>query len=164
MINEVEELSRDDLIAILETLGGYDKSTIKSADHDTVAAILKNRIALVADVARIESALLKPLPLEWRAALMTRRIELENAARAVRDAAAGKQPPRGNLEINIPPNIGLTHYYGAGGRTVCARVAPHGGRVVDLFAGEFRNLLVDRQHGLSWQTCNPEALQLLGSA
>ena len=96
-----------------------------------------------------------------RAKLMARRIELDNAARSVRDAAAGGQPARGNLVVNVPGEIGLSHFYGNKGRVVCARMI-EGVLVLDLFLNEFRTLLSDRRHGLAWQKANDEAVRYMG--
>lgn len=97
--------------------------------------------------------------LEARATLMARRIDLANSARAVRDAAAGRQPPRGNLVVNVPAGVDTSHYYGRDGRVAVARIAEDGRAVLDLFLGEFKQLLMDRKHGLDWQNANPEILR-----
>ena len=98
--------------------------------------------------------------LETRAALMARRIEFDQAARA---AAANSRPqPRGNLVVNVPDGVGISHFFGNGGRVVRSRIADDGRLVLDLFLDEFKNLLASRQHGLDWQIANPEALQRLG--
>jgi len=161
-MNEIfEELTRGNLLALLDDLGGSGES-VTAADDQMLEMIVKNRLSLVVDMARIEAALTRPMPTEWRARLTERRIELDNAARAVRDAASGRQPPRGNLVINVPDGVGISHFYGNGGRLCCSRVADDGRLVLDLFMNEFRNLLASRQHGRAWETANPEALQRLG--
>jgi len=98
----MEEFTRDDLLALLDDLGGADKASLQDADDNYLAAIVKNRILLVADIARIDKALAKIMPMEWRAELMMHRNTLERAAQAVREAASGRQPPCGNLVVNIP--------------------------------------------------------------
>ncbi len=99
--------------------------------------------------------------LNARAALMARRIEIDQAAKVVRDAASGRQPARGGIQVTIPDGLGLSHFFGTNGRVATARVAEDGRRVLDLFVHEFRTLLGDRQYGLDWHNCNPEALRQL---
>ncbi len=151
-------LTRDELLALLDDLGGYGVD-LQAVDDDTLVAVVNNKINLAVDMAKIDVVLAKPLPMSWRGRLTSRKIELENAARAVRDAAAGRQPPRGNMVITVPDGIGTTHYYGKD-RVVCSRI--EGGRtVLDLHPQEFRSLLNDRHHGLRWQESNPEAVRQL---
>jgi len=155
---DIEQLTRNDLIALLDDLGGHGSSveSLQATDDETLVAIIKNRLALVVDMSRIESTLMRPLPIEWRAQLTARRGELEQAAKAA--AAAGRQPPRGNLVVNIPAGIGVSHYYGARGRAAVARMNEDGRAVLDLFPDEFRALLQDRKHGLDWQNANSTLL------
>lgn len=114
------------------------------------------------EIARIPTSKLTDADFDRRTALVTKRIELENAARAARDAAAGKQPPKGNIAVIVPEGMGISHFYGHNGRVACARVAEGGQIVLDLFVDEFRNLLVGGR-GLDWQNANPEATALLGA-
>jgi hypothetical protein len=97
-----------------------------------------------------------------RAELMAKRIQLDQAIRAA--AANGRPQPRGNLVVNVPDGVGLTHLYGDRGRVVCSRMTEDGRIVFDLFLHEFRILLSDRTHGLAWQNANPEAVRRLGEA
>jgi hypothetical protein len=164
MNTEIEELTRDDLLALLADLGGYGSSneSLRATDDETLVAIVRNRLNLVVDMARIEAALMRSLPLDWRARLTMRRGELEQAAKAVRDAAAGRQPPKGNIVVVVPTSVGISHLYGAQGRIVCSRVADDGQLVLDLFMHEFKNLLADRRDGLAWHNSNPEAVRQMG--
>ena len=73
-----------------------------------------------------------------------------------------EEPARGNLVVNVPGEIGLSHFYGNRGRVVCARVTEDGILVLDLFMDEFRTLLSDRHHGLAWLKANPEAVRQMG--
>jgi hypothetical protein len=100
--------------------------------------------------------------LEARATLMRRRGDLENAARAEAAASRQKQRPRGDLVINVPRGVGISHLYGQRGRVCCSRLTEDGRLVMDLFVDEFRILLSDRTHGLAWHNANGEALQRLG--
>jgi len=93
-----------------------------------------------------------------RAAIITRRIEAEQAARAA-SFEASRPKQRGNLTIHVPAHIGLSHFYGNGGR-VCVVRELDGRTVIDLFPAEFRSLLAG-QHGNDWRLANPEALALL---
>lgn len=122
---------------------------------------------LPATVEDLDAALLR-LPatpktdedLNARAALMARRIELDQAAKAT--AEANRQPrPRGNLVVNVPTATGTTNYYSHKGRIAQSRMAEDGRVVLDLFVDEFKSLLMGRD-GLIWQNCNPEVMRALG--
>jgi hypothetical protein len=95
-----------------------------------------------------------------RAALMARRCELDQAARA----AANRQPkPRGNLQVFVPPTLGISHFISERGREAQARMTEEGRLVLDLFVGEFKGLLSGQNgHSLLWQECNPDAMRALG--
>jgi hypothetical protein len=125
--------------------------------------IVANRLMLVTNVTKIERALAKQLPMSWRGRLQRRAIELENAARAVRDATAGRQPPKGNLVVNVPASLGSTSFVGKDGRVAAPR-EQDGRIVIDLFEGEFKILLRNRQHGLDWQNANPTLLAEISGA
>ena len=93
-----------------------------------------------------------------RASLMRRRIELDNAAHAARNAAAGRQLPVGNLVVVVPAGIGISHFFGKNGRIAQSRVADDGRLVLDSLPStnsEFCSM--DRQHGLDWQNANPRS-------
>jgi hypothetical protein len=110
-------------------------------------------------LARLPASPVTGEDIEARAALMARRIELDQSARA---AAANSRPqPRGGLVVNVPVNVGTTHLYGRGGRVACSRVAEDGRVVIDLFQDEFKRLLGDRMYGQAWHDANPEALRRL---
>jgi hypothetical protein len=108
------------------------------------------------ELARLPASPTTDHDFDRRAELMAKRVQLDWA---IRNAAANSRPqPRGNLEINVPNGSGLTHYYGTGGRVVCARVAGDGRLILDLFQAEFRSLL-SGANGLAWQACNPDVLR-----
>jgi hypothetical protein len=162
-MNEETAFRREDFVAILDSLGSPGGS-IDDVDDDMLEAVVRNRLQLVVDTARIERALLnKSLPLEWRASLIVRLTDLENAKRAVANAAAGRPQVRGALTVRVPPEIALSHFLGIGGRTVMVRADDNGGLVLDLFAQEFRVLLEDRKYGLNWHEANAEAIQQLAA-
>jgi hypothetical protein len=111
-------------------------------------------------LARLPASPVTGEDIEARAALMARRIEVDQSTRA---AAANSRPqPRGGLVVNVPVNVGTTHLYGRGGRVACSRVAEDGRVVMDLFPDEFKRVLADRKHGHDWHNANPEALRRLG--
>jgi hypothetical protein len=122
------------------------------------------------DVQNIDAALAR-LPatpktdkdLDARAALMARRIELDQAAR-ITSAASSQRQQRGNLVVNVPAAVGTTHHYSGRGRVSQSRVTEDGRVVLDLFPEEFRTLLADRRFGHDWHNSNPEAVQALGQA
>jgi hypothetical protein len=150
------KLKRDELLSLLNDLDGPGNIP-EDADDDYLAIVVANRLMLVTNVTKIQRALAKQLPMSWRGRLQRRAIELENAARAVRDATAGRQPPTGNLVVNVPASVGSTQFYGRDGRVAVPR--NQDGRIVlDLYEGEFRILLANRQHGLDWQNANPTLL------
>jgi hypothetical protein len=94
-----------------------------------------------------------------RAELMARRIQLDQAIRA---AAANSRPqPCGNLVVNVPDGVGLSHYYGSGGRVCQIRMTEDGRAVLDLFQAEFKDLLMSA-NGLAWQACNSDVMHSLG--
>jgi hypothetical protein len=108
--------------------------------------------------------------LDARAALMRRRIEIDQAAKATAEANSRPQP-RGSLVVNVPPGVGTSHYYSnattraagsAWGRVVQSRVTEKGGVVLDLFPQEFRELLGEKKFGQLWHNHNPEAVHALG--
>jgi hypothetical protein len=115
-----------------------------------------------------ELALLPATPvtdadLNARAALMSQRITLDQAAKAT--AEADRQPkPRGNLVIRVPAGAGTSHYFSERGRVAQSRVTDDGCVVIDLFPAEFRQLLMDKRFGRDWHDNNPEALRALGQA
>jgi hypothetical protein len=149
-------LTREELLALLDDIGGHG-FVPEDADEATLTTITSNRLALVTNHAAIDRALTRHLPMTWRGRLIARKIELDNAARAVADAARGRPPQRGNLVVVVPPGIGISHFHGQEGRVVSARTQD-GQTVLDLFAAEFRSLLSSRQHGLAWQAANPNLL------
>jgi hypothetical protein len=97
--------------------------------------------------------------IEARAMLTRRRHELAVAARDAA-AASNRHQPVGNFVVSVPAGIGVTHFYGKGGRVVCSRMTEEG-VVLDLFPDEFKTLLADGKHGLAWHNANPEALRRL---
>jgi hypothetical protein len=113
-----------------------------------------------------ELALLPATPvtdadLDARATLMARRIELDQATRAT--AAENSRPKlRGNLVISIPDGLALTNFYGERGRVCQVRMTEDGHKVLDLFVGEFKNLLMGAD-GLLFQNCNPDAMSHLAA-
>jgi hypothetical protein len=155
------EFTRKDLLALLDDLGVADNAA-HAADDAMLEAVVRNRLQLVVDVAKIDRLLAKSLPIEWRAKLMARRGELENAARAVREAVTGRQPATGGLEVVVPPDVGISHLIGIGGRVCCSRLKDDGRLVFDLFPHELRSLLGDKKHGLLWERSNSEAIRQLG--
>jgi hypothetical protein len=114
---------------------------------------------LDAALARLPATPVTDQDLDARAALMARRIELSQAAKAT--AEANRQPkPRGNLVISVPAGVGTSHYYSDRGRVAQSRVTEAGAVVLDLFVGEFKALLSSRD-GLLWQNANPDAMRAL---
>jgi len=95
-----------------------------------------------------------------RAAIIMRKSEAEQAARAA-SFEASRPKLRGNLVVNVPDDNGLSHFYGERGRVCQVRMTEDGRKVLDLFFGEFKTLLMG-QDGLSWQNCNPDAMRSLG--
>jgi hypothetical protein len=150
-MNEVIEMTREGLLALAADLGNPG-GQLDDVDDDLLMATIRNRLQLVCDVATIEKALMRELPTEWRAALVTRRIDLENAKRAVADAMAGRPPRTGGLTVAIPDGMGISHFVAGDGRTVVARI--ENGRVVlDLFRSEYM-ALISGPNGQAWQACN----------
>jgi hypothetical protein len=106
-----------------------------------------------------ELARLPATDIDSRAALMVQRCELYQAEKAA--AVVSKPAPRGNLVINVPKKLGISHFSSNAGRVVQARV--EGGRtVLDLFAPEFTTLLAG-PWGLLWEQANPEAMLARGN-
>jgi len=62
--------------------------------------------------------------------------------------------------VNVPPSMGVSNYYSAQGRSAQSRTTDDGRLVIDLFAGEFKSLLMGRD-GLEWQNANHELLALI---
>jgi hypothetical protein len=108
------------------------------------------------ELARLPASPVTDEDLQARATLMAKRIELDQS---IRRAAAAKSRPQqqGNLVVNVPPGVGISHFYGRSGRVVSAR-ATENGLVLDLFVDEFKTLLMSRVNGLDWNNANPAAL------
>lgn len=155
-------LTRKELLALLNDLGGHGNLPA-DADDGYLAAIVTSKLALVTDIASIERALAKPMPMTWRGRLTARKIELERAAQAVRDAERGGTPRKGNLVVTVPDSVGLSHYQGKTGRVAMARVED-GRVVIDLFADEFKSLLTDRKFGRDWHDANTALLAQIAEA
>jgi hypothetical protein len=143
-----DDLSRAQLLDILDAVGGSG-ADLQDADDVTLAAIVRNRIAIVSDAARIEAALAMPLDIEWRGRLVGRRVELEQIAKI----APRKEPPYPGLTVRVPSILdGMTHLFdGDGiGREV-REVAGH--RVLDMTVAAFRAFL-GGPHGKNWEEAN----------
>jgi hypothetical protein len=115
---------------------------------------------LDAELARLPATPKTDEDLDARAALMKRRIELDQAQRATAEAAS-RPKPKGNLAIFVPAAVGTSTYYSDRGRVAHARVAECGRFVLDLYPVEFRSLLMGRD-GLHWHNSNPDAVRALG--
>ena len=117
-----ETFTRSDLLSLLAAVGGHG-ANLDAADDVMLTAIVSSRIALVTDIAVIDAALLlrKELPVEWRAALMGRRIELAQLARVA--AAPKKVEPRPAMAVFGPPSPeAMTHFVDGNGRTHEVRI------------------------------------------
>jgi len=111
------------------------------------------------ELARLPATPKTDADLDARAALMARRIQIDQAAKVAADANS-RPKPRGNLTVNVPPSMGVSNYYSAQGRSAQSRTTDDGRLVIDLFAGEFKSLLMGRD-GLEWQNANHELLALI---
>jgi hypothetical protein len=156
-MNEEAELSRADLLELIDAIGGH--GGLDEITDDMLPAVFRNRLQLT-DPARIEKALARPLPVEYRAMLMHRKLDLETET-ARRAMAVDRQTQRGGLTVRVPDHLGISHFVGQNGRTIMVRADESGHAVLDLFPAEFHVLLQDRVHGLDWQKVNEAAIHRL---
>jgi len=149
-----DEMTRADLLAFLDELGGHGAS-LEAVDDGYLATIITNKIQLTVDQGRIEKVLRNErLPTDWRAALTMRFYDLEGARRAIEDAKVGRPHVVGGLAVKIPDGVDVTHFY-AQNRTVTARVDGRGRRLLDLFRNEYVSLAMGSD-GTKWVEANPE--------
>jgi hypothetical protein len=145
-----KDMTRDDLLALLADIGGHG-ADLQDADDATLAAIARNRLALVTDAAAIERALSKPLSVEWRGRLVGRRIELEQIAKVA--AAPKKVAPYPGLSVFVPQTLdGMTHFFDGNGSSHEVRIVD-GRRVLDMTPSAFMAFL-GGPNGLDWSRAN----------
>jgi hypothetical protein len=150
------EFSRELLLELFADLGGRFPRDAHALDGHIIAAMVTNRIALVTDLATIEAALARDLPMSWRAALVARVGELDQAARAA--ATPKREPNFAGLTIRVPPeHDGLTHIYAADGLPRPVRVVD-GERVVDVGVAAFRGLIENKRNGMAWERVNQDII------
>jgi hypothetical protein len=161
-MNEEVELSRADLLALIDAIGGHG-APLDDVETDMLEAILRNRLQLVSDAARIEKVLRdhKTLPLDVRAMLVMRLHEIDNAKRAVANALAGRPHVVGGLEVVIPHDIPTSTFLGLNGRVVVARLDEHGRRILDLLRSEWTTLAMSAE-APKWIEVNLEIHRNLG--
>jgi hypothetical protein len=142
----VDQLSREQLIDILNAVGGTGADLAAVADP---MPILINTIARVTDAAKLDRALEKPQTFETRAALTARKIELIQPA----NVAPRREPAYPGLTVFVPECLaGMTHFIDGRGNSREVRIE-HGKRVLDLTPGEFHAFLGGTS-GLHWQRAN----------
>ena len=150
------EFSREMMLELFADLGGrVPRHAHELAEH-IVAAMVTNRLAQVTDRATIDKALERDLPMSWRAALVARMGELDQAARAA--AMPKKEPVYAGLTVRVPPeHDGLTHIYAADGLPRPVRVVD-GERVVDVGVAAFRGLIENKRNGMAWERVNQDII------
>jgi hypothetical protein len=112
----------------------------------------KGKLKMENDLNVIDEKLLDPtLELEERAALMGRRITLDQIARA----PAPRAEPLTGFSVVVPPNMGLSDIVDGNGRQYKVRVDDDGRVVVDITPGVFKILLMGSS-GLDWERANAD--------
>jgi hypothetical protein len=150
------EFTRELLLGLLTDLGASFPRDAHSLDDPILAAMVKSRLALVADTATIDKALERELSMSWRGALMARRIELDQIARAA--AMPKKEPVYAGLTVRVPPeHDALTHIYASDGLPRAVRME-NGQRVVDISVAAFLGLVTNKTGGMAWERVNQDAL------
>jgi hypothetical protein len=143
-----KEMTRDDLLALLETLGGHG-AQLDAADDVMLSAIIRNTLGGVTDAGAIDRALSRPLSVEWRGRVQGRRIELGQLAKV----APRKPQAYPGLTAIVPPALeSMTHFIDDRGNSHETRIVD-GKRVLDLSVAAFRAFL-GGPHGLDWSRAN----------
>jgi hypothetical protein len=146
-----DELTRGQLLDILATVGG---SGVALDEVDDLMPICLNTISRVTDPARLDRALDQPLTFELRAALRTRRLELDQIAKAA--ATPRKAPAFLGMVAIVPDRLAsMSHFVGMNGVSREVRTID-GKRVLDCSPGEFRQILLTGPFGLDWLDSNPD--------
>jgi hypothetical protein len=150
------EFTREMLLELLTDLGASFPRDVHTLDGHIIAAMVTNRIALVTDLATIEAALARDLPMSWRAALVARAGELDQIARAA--ANPKPEPVYAGLTIRVPPeHDSLTHVIAIDGVARPVRME-NGQRVVDVGVAAFYGLITDKKNGMAWERVNQDIL------
>lgn len=140
-------LSRLELIALHTELGGPAGAALNAANDADLAGLVERLIARTTDIDKLDAVLLRPLPLETRAALAWRRSELANAARKVTPPVR----PTG-FKVKVPAELGITDVVAGGGRIFKVHIEA-GQLVCEMEPVTFKTLLSGPQ-GKQWADAN----------
>jgi hypothetical protein len=150
----VDNLSRDELIGLLDAVDGVADLSINDVH---LTAVILNSIGRITDAAKIARALDRPLNFELRAALVARSIELQQQSREQSRAMPTPTTTESfPLAVVVPERFSsMSHFVDAKGRTRAVYLDESGRRVIDLAPVEYKLTFLGGAHGLEWAASNP---------
>ncbi|MBW7964960.1 hypothetical protein [Bradyrhizobium sp. BR 10261] len=140
-------LSRPDALFLHQQFPSADSDAAGDKSDAELVALVERQIAASTDLSKLDTLLLRVWPLEIRAALTRRRIELATAPRPQPAAR-----PTGFV-VKVPPELGLSEVIGADGR-VFKVVAHDDGSLSCAMTPAIFKVLLSGHHGKRWADAN----------